>query len=203
MVLEKTLESLDGKEIQPVHPKGDQSWVFIGRTYVEAETPILWYLMQRADSAGKDCWTWLSDWTELNWKRKKKILKAHQVQKKIWIIYAISHFYWENKNAKLYISTFKYKKENMFFHGFSWRRSLYRIFYWKKFSKNTPFVTSDRHYKLHTVLKIKWETQTSKHLITIWDLHAVIKKYKRWGEKRGIQKRRLWRKSWLCWALKQ
>ena len=42
MVLEKTLESpLDCKEIQPVHPKGDQSWVFIGRTDVEAETPIL------------------------------------------------------------------------------------------------------------------------------------------------------------------
>ena len=43
MVLENTLESfLDCKEIQPVHPKGDQSWVFIGRTDVEAETPILW-----------------------------------------------------------------------------------------------------------------------------------------------------------------
>ena len=43
VVLEKTLESpLDCKEIQPVHPKGDQSWVFIGRIDVEAETPILW-----------------------------------------------------------------------------------------------------------------------------------------------------------------
>ena len=43
MVLEKTLESpLDCKKIQPVHPKGDQSWVFIGRTDVEAEAPILW-----------------------------------------------------------------------------------------------------------------------------------------------------------------
>ena len=43
MVLEKTLESpLDCKEIQLVRPKGDQSWVFIGRTDVEAETPILW-----------------------------------------------------------------------------------------------------------------------------------------------------------------
>ena len=43
MVLEKTLESpLDCKEIQPVHPKGDQSWVFIGRSDIEAETPILW-----------------------------------------------------------------------------------------------------------------------------------------------------------------
>ena len=43
VVLEKTLESpLDCKEIQPVHPKGNQSWVFIGRTDAEAETPILW-----------------------------------------------------------------------------------------------------------------------------------------------------------------
>ena len=52
MVLEKTLEShLDCKEIQPVQPKGgDQSWVFIGRTDVEAETPILGHLMHRADS---------------------------------------------------------------------------------------------------------------------------------------------------------
>ena len=54
MVLEKTLESpLDCKEIQPVHPKGDQSWVFIGRNDVEAETPILGHLMRRADSLGK------------------------------------------------------------------------------------------------------------------------------------------------------
>ena len=43
VVLEKTLESpLDCNEIQPVHPKGDQSWVFIGRTDAEAETPIIW-----------------------------------------------------------------------------------------------------------------------------------------------------------------
>jgi len=43
VVLEKTLESpLDCREIQPVHPKGDQSWVFIGRTDSEAETPVLW-----------------------------------------------------------------------------------------------------------------------------------------------------------------
>ena len=41
--MKKTLESpLDCKEIQPVHPKGDQSWIFIGRTDVQAETPILW-----------------------------------------------------------------------------------------------------------------------------------------------------------------
>ena len=55
VVLEKTLKSpLDSKEI---HPKGNQSWIFIGRTDVEAETPILWPLMQRADSFEKT-WCW-------------------------------------------------------------------------------------------------------------------------------------------------
>ena len=54
-VLEKTLESpLDCKEIQPVHPKGDQSWVFIGRTDAEAETPILWPSHVKIWLIGKD-----------------------------------------------------------------------------------------------------------------------------------------------------
>ena len=55
MVLEKTLESsLDNKEIQPVHPKGDQSWVFIGRTDAEAEAPILWSPDVKSQLIGKD-----------------------------------------------------------------------------------------------------------------------------------------------------
>ena len=61
MVLEKTLESpLDCKEIQPVHPKGDQSWVFIGRTDAEAQTPVLWLphakicLIEKDSDAGRD-----------------------------------------------------------------------------------------------------------------------------------------------------
>ena len=55
VVLEKTLESpLDCKEIQPVHPKGDQSWLFIGRTDVEAETPILWPPDSKSWLIGKD-----------------------------------------------------------------------------------------------------------------------------------------------------
>ena len=67
VVLEKTLEtSLDCKEIQPVHPKRHQSWVFIGRTDVEAETPIFWppdaknWLIWKDPDAGKD------------WRREKK-----------------------------------------------------------------------------------------------------------------------------------
>ena len=61
VVLEKTLESpLDCREIRSVHPKGDQSWIFIGRTDVEAETPILWppdvksWLICKDPYAGKD-----------------------------------------------------------------------------------------------------------------------------------------------------
>ena len=58
VVLEKTLVSpLDCKEIQPVHPKGDQSWVFIERTYAEAETPILWPPHVKSWLLGKD-WCW-------------------------------------------------------------------------------------------------------------------------------------------------
>ena len=63
VVLEKTLESpLDYKEIQLVHPKGNQSWIFIGRTDAEAETPILWppdmknWLTGKDPDAGKDWW---------------------------------------------------------------------------------------------------------------------------------------------------
>ena len=74
VVLEKTLESpLDWKGIQPVHPKGDQSWVFIGRTDVEAETPILWppdaktWLIWKDPDAGKD------------WGQEEKEMTEHEM----------------------------------------------------------------------------------------------------------------------------
>ena len=64
VVLEKTLESpLDCKKIQPVHPKGNQSWIFTGRTDAEAETPVLWppdaknLLIGKNPDAGQD-WRW-------------------------------------------------------------------------------------------------------------------------------------------------
>ena len=73
VVLEKTLESpLDSKEIQPVHPKGNQSWIFIGRTDVEAETPILWppdaknWLIWKHPDAGKD-WGRRREWQRMRW----------------------------------------------------------------------------------------------------------------------------------------
>ena len=75
VVLEKTLESsLDHKEIQPVHPKGNQSWIFIGRTDAEAETPILWPPDTKSPLIGKGSARRCKDWrqkekgvTEVRW----------------------------------------------------------------------------------------------------------------------------------------
>ena len=80
VVLEKTLESpLDCKEIQPIHPKGDQSWIFIGRTDVEAETPILWppdaksWLIWKDPHAGKD------------WKQETRMTEDEMVRWHHWL----------------------------------------------------------------------------------------------------------------------
>ena len=74
LLLEKTLEGpLDSKEIQPVHPKGNQFWLFIGRTDAEAETPILWpphansWLTGKDPDAGKD------------WRREKGMTEDEMV----------------------------------------------------------------------------------------------------------------------------
>ena len=74
VALEKTLESsFDCKEIQPVHPKGNQSWIFIGRTDVEAETPILWppdekiWLTGKDPDAGEDRRQEEKGMTEMRW----------------------------------------------------------------------------------------------------------------------------------------
>ena len=73
-MLEKTLESpFDFREIQPVHPKGNQSWMFTGRTDVEAETPIVWppvaknWLILKDPDAGKD------------WRQKEKGMKEDEM----------------------------------------------------------------------------------------------------------------------------
>ena len=77
-MLEKTLESpLDWKEVQPVHPKGDQSWVFTGRTDAEAEIPILWppdaksWLIWKDPDAGKD-------WGQENGTTEDEMVRWHQ-----------------------------------------------------------------------------------------------------------------------------
>ena len=86
VVLEKTLESpLDSKEIKPLHPNGDQSWVFIGRTVVYAETPILWppdakiWLIGKDPDAGKD---WRQE--EKGMAEDKMVGWHHQLNGQIW-----------------------------------------------------------------------------------------------------------------------
>ena len=70
VVLEKTLESpLDCKEIQPVHPKGNQSWIFIGRTDIEAETPIFW---------PPNAKSWLIEKTLMLWKTEGRRRRGRQ-----------------------------------------------------------------------------------------------------------------------------
>ena len=72
MVLEKTLESpLDFKEIQPVHAKGDQSWVYIGRTDAEAETPVLWPPDGKSWLTGKDPDAKIEGWRRRGWQRMR------------------------------------------------------------------------------------------------------------------------------------
>ena len=74
MVSEKTLESaLDCKEIHPVHPKGDQSWVFIGRTDVEAGTPIFWPL------DGKNWLIWKDPDARKDWRREGKGMTENEM----------------------------------------------------------------------------------------------------------------------------
>ena len=74
VLLEKTLESpLEGKEIQPVHPKGNQPWIFIGRTDAEAETPILWppdvksWIVDKEPNAGKIESKRRREWQRIRW----------------------------------------------------------------------------------------------------------------------------------------
>ena len=92
VMLEKTLESpLDCKEIQPVHPKGNKSWIFIGRTDAEAETPILWspdaknWLIWKDPDTGKDGRQEEKGITEdemVGWHHR---LNGHEFEQALWV----------------------------------------------------------------------------------------------------------------------
>ena len=102
VVLEKTLESpLDCKEIQPVHPKGTWSWIFIGRTDAEAETPILWpldvknWLIWKDTDAGKD------------WRQEEKgmtedeMVGWHHWLKRTWVWVSSRSWWWRGRPGML------------------------------------------------------------------------------------------------------
>ena len=102
VVLEKTLESpLDFKEIQTVHPKGDQSWVFIGRTDVEAETPILWslkaksWLIWKDPEAGKD---WGQEQKGMT---KDEMVGWHHWLKWTWVWVNSGSWWWTERHGVL------------------------------------------------------------------------------------------------------
>ena len=85
--LEKTLESpLCCKEIQPVHPKGNQSWIFIGRTDAEAETPILWPPDGRTDSFEKTLMLWkIEGKRRRGWQRMRGLMASPTLWTLVWI----------------------------------------------------------------------------------------------------------------------
>ena len=92
VVLEKTLESpLDCKKIKPVNPKGNQSWIFIGRTDAEAEIPILWppdaksQLIRKDFDAGKDWWEEEKEMTEDEMVGWHHWLDGHEFEQSSWI----------------------------------------------------------------------------------------------------------------------
>ena len=78
VVLEKTLESsVDSKEIQPIHPKGNKSWLFIGRTDAEAETPILWPPHAKSRLIGKDLNAGMDWGQEEKWVKEDEMAGGH------------------------------------------------------------------------------------------------------------------------------
>ena len=98
VVLEKTLESpLDGKEIQPVHPKGNHSWIFIERTDVDAETPILW------SPNAKNWLIWKDTDAGENWRQEEKGTQDEIVSltQWTWVWASSGSWWWTGKSGVL------------------------------------------------------------------------------------------------------
>jgi len=97
VALGKTLESpLNCKEIQPVHPKGDEFWVFIGRTEAEAETPTLWLLIWKDPDAGKD-WRW----EEKGMTEDEMVGWHHQLNQWSWVWVNSGSWWWTGRPGVL------------------------------------------------------------------------------------------------------
>ena len=100
-VLEKTLESpLDSREIQPVHPKGNQSWIFIGRTDAEAETPVLWPPVWRTDSFEKTLMLRRIESRRRRWWQRMRWLAASPTRW-MWVCVNSRSWWWTGKPGVL------------------------------------------------------------------------------------------------------
>ena len=189
VVLEKTLESrLVCKGIQPVHPKGDQSWGFIGRTDVEAETPIFGHLMWRADSLEKTLmlvgieaggqgadrgwdgwmasltqWTWVclasGSWW---WTGKPSVLQSMRWQR------VRHHWATELTDCPIQKSPFQGKLPQNMFDNLK-RISL--IIYWHAFHLQFHLETSEKSLP---GTHVRWATVWRLSLVThMWLSHSV------------------------------
>ena len=146
VVLEKTLESpLDCKEIQLVHPKGDQSWVFIGRTDVEAETPILWppdaksWLIWKDPDAGKDWRQEEKGTTEDGW--------MGSPTQWTWVWVDSGSWWWTGRPGMLWFIGHDWATE------LNWSRSNYwpclgSFLGWKQFSPRPDFIFKTEPYEI-------------------------------------------------------
>ena len=171
VVLEKTLESsLDYREIQPVYPKGNQSWIFIGITDVEAETPILWppdannWLIWKAPDAGKDWrqeekgttedeivgsltrWTWVWANSENWWWTGKPGVLQYMGSQRVRCDWATELNWWKvgKKKKKKKV---KEERENL------WNQAL---LFWK--DKQNWYAFSQVHQEKKVYIYI-WETE--------------------------------------------
>ena len=158
VVLEKTLKSpLDSKEIQPVHPKGDQSWVFIGRTDIEAETPILWPLDVKS-------WLiWKDPDTGRDWEQEEKGMTEDEMVG--WYHRLNGHeFGWtlevgDGQGGLACLRSQRVRHDNDWAElaGWIWREKSS----WSMIPDSSPWVTLENHQKHFQYLSTQDTSQTS------------------------------------------
>ena len=165
VVLEKTLESpLDCKEIQPVHPKGNQFWIFIQRTDVEAETPILWLPDAKNWLLGKDLNA------EKDWRREEKgmtedevvgwhhQLNAHEFEQ--------AHGVGGGQGSLACCSPWHHKESDMT-EGLNWTDHFLRIHLWYQLSLPQPCYIKNDHIKYQTRLNIYFGSVGQKFRLSL------------------------------------